>query len=232
MLNKCALASQILSLSVLSYTTAQVRLFHPEYLVDPLEELHLLGLSTDNGSAHVVAELLDFTCMKDMLEEPVLVFKWSSDDTSEQRHGTRYDLLATPEDIVDTWGPARFIADMSSPKSLWAIEIGGGTISYGASRSEKLHWNFGTAPYGNYTLSFGANEKVLIGAGTTINNRCPLDELESWRYPYHAHLRYLGTSDERWELQQKQAGFQGGQYAVLQINATYVKQSGVTLKTR
>ena len=32
------------------------------------------------------------------------------------------------------------------------------------------------------------------------------------------------------ELQEKQIGLQGGQYAVLQINATYVMQSGVTLK--
>ena len=77
-----------------------------------------------------IAELLDFTCMKDMREEPVLVFKWSSDDTSEQSGGNRHDLLAAPEDMVDTWRPARFIADISSAKSLWAIEIGGGTISY------------------------------------------------------------------------------------------------------
>jgi hypothetical protein len=79
-------------------------------------------------------------------------------------------------------------------------------------------------------LTFNSKDKVLIG-GATINDECPLDETESWRHPAtNAYLRHLGTHESSWELRELQAGLQGGQYAVLAFNSTFVKQPGVTLK--
>lgn len=46
----------------------------------------------------------------------------------------------------------------------------------------------------------------------------------------NAYLKHLGTRNSSWGLREKQTGFQGGQYAVLAFNATFIKQNGVTLK--
>jgi hypothetical protein len=73
-LGQCALASQVLSVGLFSYTNAHIGQLHPRFLVDPLRELHLLGLSIDEYSKHVVVELLDFTCMSDLVRDSVLVF--------------------------------------------------------------------------------------------------------------------------------------------------------------
>lgn len=110
------------------------------------------------------------------------------------------------------------------------VEIGGGTIS--RDSSGKLHWSSGSKPYEALDLSFNSKDKLLIG-GTSINDKCPLDEAESWRHPAtNAYIRHLGTHEATWEVQQRQAGIQGGQYAVVAFNATYVKQPGITLKQR
>ena len=115
-----------------------------------------------------------FTCMKDMVQNSVLVFGLSSDvsrfpsyDTQNSDQRLKFDLFASPEDLADTWGPARFIADSPHGLRLFAIEIGGGTISRGSTGSEKqekLHWSAGPVPYRAHQLTFNSRAKVLIGA--------------------------------------------------------------------
>ncbi|KAH8743503.1 hypothetical protein F5882DRAFT_137695 [Hyaloscypha sp. PMI_1271] len=241
-LNVCALVVQILFLGILSYSQAHTGHLRPEFLFEPLEEVHLLGTSMVEfmSRKHVVVELLDFACMKDMLQDSVLVFRLSSDvfgspsrDSQNSDWITKYDLFASPEDLADTWGPARFVTDSTHGHRLLAIEVGGGTIiraATGEEKEEKLHWSAGPAPYRAQKLTFNSRDKVLIGA-TTVNDKCPLDEHKSWRHPLtNAYIQHLGTRDHSWELRERQAGFQGGQYAILQFNATYIKQNGVTLK--
>ncbi|KAE8454590.1 hypothetical protein EG329_000213 [Mollisiaceae sp. DMI_Dod_QoI] len=241
-LNECALAVQILTVGILSYVQGHVGSLHPDFLVEPLSELHLLGNDTSYPIVHIAVNLIELTCVGDMLQKPVLVFRAANlaDSNNLAFSGDvkkRYDLFASPEDIADTWSPARFLVDTAStgefePKddsrNLWAIEVGGGTIAQTSPSSRNLHWSAGSASTFNGT--FNSKKKILIG-GVTVNDKCPLDEAESWRLPAtNAYIRHLGTHQGGWELEQKQVGLQGGQYAVLQFNATYVKRSGVTLK--
>lgn len=234
LLDDCALAVQILTVGILSYGQAHTGSLHPEFLVDPLLELHLLGNSLQSEPvAHVIVSLLELTCMGDMLQKPVLVFRDSSSQSFGSGNGISYDIFASPEDIADTWGPARFIAEINSqavsPK-LYAVEIGGGIIAPVDTNLKKLHWSAGSRPYESFVSTFDSTRKILIG-GVTINGTCPLDETRSWQHPATtAYLRHLGTSQDGWGLQQKQFGLQGGQWAVLAFNATYCKLDGVTLK--
>ncbi|KAF8860775.1 hypothetical protein BDZ45DRAFT_724295 [Acephala macrosclerotiorum] len=244
-LNQCALAIQILTVGILSYAQGHTGGLHPHFLVDPLSELHLLGMDADESEAHIVMNLVQLTCIGDMLQKPVLVFRVANvefpssyvNDLDEER---KFDLFASPESVADTWGPARFVVNASitsaaaesssqqTSRNLRAVEVGGGTITHTDANSQKLHWCAGIRPY--FGATFDSKEKILIG-GVTVNEKCPLDEGESWRLPVtNAYLRHLGTHQGGWELQQKQIGLQGGQYAVLQFNSTYVKQEGVTLK--
>jgi hypothetical protein len=238
----CALAVQSLFLGILSYGQAHIGRLHPEFLFDALEEVHLLGASGAQSlsTKHVVVELLDFTCMKDMLHDSALVFRLSSDaclqpseDSQESYQRLQFDLFASPEDLADTWGPARFVTDSIYENSLFAIEVGGGTISYsgiGPDEQKKLHWSAGPGIYRDYKTTFSSKDKVLIG-GTTVNDNCPLDEHKSRWHPHtNAYIQNLGTHAASWELREMQAGLQGGQYTVVQFNATYTKQNGVTLK--
>jgi hypothetical protein len=230
-LNDCALAAQILSLGVLSYAQAHIGHLNPEYLVDSLREVHLLGTTSPETSCHIVVGLCNFTCMKDMVRDPVLVFQTAAEAPSLilSDSPVEFDLLASPQDLAVTWSPARFITDLNGT-NLYAIEIGGGIINFPQTSSTKAHWSPGQHYPGEYGSGFKWDEKILIG-GTTINVRCPLDETKSWQHPAtQAYLKHLGTSDTRWEPRQKQVGIQGGQYITLAFNSTYIKQDGVTLK--
>lgn len=228
-LDNCALAAQALTLGILSYTQAHTGKIHPEFLVDPLSEIHLLGNMGLSDSAPLVVKLLDFTCMKGMVQDKVLVFCPGENNPVPLDSGP-FDLLASPEDLADTWTPTRFVTAVSNgSQKLYAIEVGGGTISC-AEDHQKFHWSHGAKLYDSCKVAFNSKEKILIG-GITINDSCPLDEAQSWRDPMtNAYLRHLGTHETTWELQEKQAGIQGGQYAVIGFNAVYVKQNGVTLK--
>jgi hypothetical protein len=243
-LNECALAVQILTVGILCYAQSHTGRLHPDFLVEPLSELHLLGNVDKTQGPHIAVRLFQLTCVGKMLQKPVLVFSIADEANPSPLYDAddeiKYDLLASPEDIADTWSPARFVVDTSatsttvelssqhSSRNLWAVELGGGTIAYTSPNSEKLHWSEGSRPQCYST--FNSKEKILIG-GVTVNKKCPLDEAESWRYPVtNAYLRHLGTHQGGWELREKQVGLQGGQYAVLAFNATYVKQHGVTLK--
>lgn len=236
-LDDCAIAIQVLSLGILSYLQGHAGNIHPEYLVNPLQELHLLGNSIQEPRAHIVFGLLQLTCIGDMLQKPALVFKTVGGDDVQLSSNSvvkaiKYDLFASPEDIADTWGPARFVVNttayQASSRSLWAVEVSGGTITRADATSHKLHWSEHSRPL--FSKPFDSREKILIG-GVTINLSCPLDEAESWRHPTtNACLGHLGTRPEAWDRQEMQGGVQGGQYAMVQFNVTYVKQPGVTLK--
>lgn len=228
--NKYAMAVQIISLGVLCYSQGHTGKLHPSCLVDPVEEVHLLG-TEDETSQHIVVKLVHLTCLGNMLDNPVLAFSVSNNDDIRLDKSVKYDLWASPEDLVDVWGPARFVTSEADPRSILAIEIGGGTVMLNSEESSKSHWKIGASSYQN-CIPFTAADRMRIGV-VQVNRRCPLNEDKSWRLELNnACIQHLGTMENSWELQEVQAGLQGGQYAVLQFNATYAKQNGITLKQK
>ena len=152
--------------------------------------------------------------------------------TEMPAHTQKYDLLASPEDLVDTWGPGRFIKGLSSTKveGLYAIEIGGGVIRPTAEDATRFHWEKGILDFEGLSTQFDSHTKILIAA-TRFNESCPLDQFQSWPVciPF---LRHLGTGPDYWRLAQIQAGSQAGKFITLQFNTTWIKQGGITLKDR
>ena len=70
-----------------------------------------------------------------MIQNPVLVFKDCV--YFEKGKQTSYDLLASLEDLVDTWGPGQFVtsgADEHMP-NFSAVLIGGGVVKLVAEHS-------------------------------------------------------------------------------------------------
>jgi hypothetical protein len=125
MLNSCALAAQVLTLGILSYDQAYTGRIHPEFLVDPLSVIHLQGSMTGTDSAPVVIKLLDFTCLKGMVQDSVLVFCARDHGVNtEDDTPASFNLLATPEDLADTWSPTRFVTEttaMDNSPNIYAV---------------------------------------------------------------------------------------------------------------
>jgi hypothetical protein len=226
------LVAHILTLGLVSYAQAHSSHLHPEFLVEPISEVHLLGNTGDADRAPIIVKFLDFTCLGDMVQDSVLVF-CVKDNKAHSQGKTSFDLLASPEDLADTWSHIRFVTNTSMSNrtaKLYKIKVGGGTINRINEDSRKFHWSLGSKHYGTSKITFNSNEKILISA-ITVNDNCLLDETQSWRdLVTNAYIQYLGTRKAAWELREKQVGGQAGQYAVLAFNATYIKQIGVTMK--
>lgn len=80
----------------------------------------------------------------------------------------RYDLLSTPEDFVDTWGPGQYVfADTeSASRTLSAIMIGGGSAKPDSEDTRTLHWSKDRHFRHGFSTPFEADSKVRIGLGT------------------------------------------------------------------
>jgi hypothetical protein len=135
----CSLAVQFLSLGFLSYSRAYSGAIQPFFLDCPLQHILLLGSLTDTTSIHIDVRLQELTCMGDMIQNSMIVFHMVDENTTVSRLG-RYDLLASPEDIMDTWGPGQFVRapDGDGNLQIYAISIGGGTITANAEKKGPL----------------------------------------------------------------------------------------------
>jgi hypothetical protein len=226
-IHNCALATQSLCLGLLLYSNAHTGPIHPFFIRHCLRKVILLGIEMHPlNDQYFFVELVELTCFGQMVGNAVMVFS----RTGKRINLLKSDILASPEDIVDTWGPGRFIVDRSSTKvdRLYAIEIGGGIIRPIAEDAALFHWEKGFLNYEALTTQFGYRNKIRIGA-TKLNRSCPLDECQSWSV-CTSLMENLGTRQDYWGLSEMQTGFQAGQYAVLQFNGTWVKQDGITLK--
>lgn len=226
-INCIALTTQVLALGILSYSNAHIGPLQPFYLERSLANITLAG--TGYGSEKpITVDLANLACMGKMLGEPVMVFgwgpglKWGSVDA--------YKLLASPEDLVDTWGPGRFVIDRHAPENekLQAIEIGGGTILRTEDPSQ-FHW--GQQPWvpDSTGRGFSSTEKIIIAGQPERNAACLLDHGRI-SHQSEAFLHRLGPVPEIWQLAERQFGLQVGQYGVAQFNATWKKRKSVTLK--
>ena len=227
--HNCALATQSLCLGLLSYSVAHAGPIKPFFLSRALKRVQLLGSKTRVPNKPCLSvDLVELTCFGQMIGNAVVAFTC----TKTPAYTRKYDLLASPEDLVDTWGPGRFVKGLSSTKveRLYAIEIGGGVIRPTAEDAARFHWEKGILDYGDLSTPFDSRTKIIIAA-TRLNESCPLDQSRSWSV-CNLFMENLGTGPDYWRLAEIQAGSQAGQYVMLQFNGKWVKQDGITLKDR
>ncbi|MCJ1399545.1 hypothetical protein MMC11_002747 [Xylographa trunciseda] len=225
----CALATQSLCLGLLSYSNAHAGPIQPFFLSRALERVNLLGIEMHLLSlSPFSAQLVELTCFGQMIGNAVVAFT----RTKKLTRNRKYDLLVSPEDLIDTWGPGRFVIDGSSSEveQLCAIEIGGGIIRPTVDDATLFHWDRHPVDHETLKTRFDSRTKILIAA-TELNELCPLDQFQSWPVCTNS-MKNLGTCQDYWRLAQMQAGSQAGQYIMLQFNGTWVKQDGITLKDR
>lgn len=241
-----SVATQFLALGLLSYAQAHCGPIQPFFLDTPLKAIYLLGTGTSKSDSEALPTLtcylVELTCMGDMLGQPVLAFGQLPGLTGGERplisSVLRRDVLASPVDILDTWGPGGMIASEHDSKVLFSIFVGGGTItstgnSHDSSTVPRLHWRKPAVNTPTPTSSFPRDAKALIGTTILENNGCQAAAARLRNsLPM---LEEIGTFPTYWELMERQLGLgiQGGQAAVaiLQFNQTWVKMMGTTKKS-
>lgn len=236
MLHYSSLAVQLLSLGFLSYNRAHVGAFRPFFLDTAIETVHLYGIyDPSNSPPQVSVTLLRLTCLEDMIQNPVVVF--GIFQSLKNSASERYDLLTTPEDFIDTWGPGQYVfAETSNAKrTLSAMMIGGGSVKPVAEDTRMLHWSKDLNPRHESPITFSVNDQVRIGLGVNRNLACTMslgDRLPIFR----ELLENLGTNDDYWAFTELQAGLAitGQQFVGAQalLNKTWTWHEGNTWKTR
>ncbi|KAJ8129055.1 hypothetical protein O1611_g4576 [Lasiodiplodia mahajangana] len=239
-LGSLALAIQCLSLAFLSYSQAHCGTVRPFFLDTPLSRVILIGNQRWTSDFHgpcIVGSLVELGCFGDMLQQPVFAFQYfdhyDREAILERRLGL--DLLASPEEVLDTWGPGGFMLPKDDKENLYAISIGGGLITPVATIPISLHWSPTTRLDPHPTVTFHRKRKIRIGAKVSRNDQCQAKPQEKLQLAY-SMLKELGTSPSYWEVSERQLGIglQAGQstIALLQFNQTWVKRHGMTKKAR
>jgi hypothetical protein len=224
--HQCALATQSICLGLLSYSKAHSGPIQPFFLSKPLNRIDLHGIIPyKSHQPSYWVQLVNLSCLGQMTKNSAIVFT-----SAEVPPSQKYDILASPEDLIDTWGPGRFVVDRLSidSRQLCAIEIGGGVITPTAENPAIFHWEKGRFDNPPLKTSFDLHPKILVAA-TTHNSSCPLDQVKSWPICLDT-LDILGTRQDHWRRSQQQIGIQASQYVGAQFNVTWIKQDGVTIK--
>lgn len=230
-LHLCAIATQFLCAAFLSYTQAHVGLFDPFFLDTPQRKIILLGSQHTPGNFTITAELTELTCLAKMTKQPVLAFSSGSagTDTRFENRIRRHDVVTNVEDCLDTWGPGYLIHNKADPSKIHAIGIAGGFISLVDSKTSRFHWAKMPMSENILLASFEPNRTIRIGTAIRINETCCIDETACRESSFCA-LEPLGTQRAFWEIQERQAGFQVGQYFTGTYSQTWKKIPGTTLK--
>lgn len=230
-LHYCALAAQFLCVAFLSYTQAHVGPVDPFFLDRPQREMVLLGSQHMPGDFAIKAKLIELTCLAEMTQQPVLAFSSvAKSEKLNRKSGTsRFDVLANAEDLLDTWGPGYFVHSKANPSKIHAIALGGGFVFLADSETSHFHWTKGKLPESALQATFEPHTMMRIGAPVRVNVNCSTDEAACRESSCYA-LEPLGTNECFWELQERQAGFQGGHYFNGTFLQTWKKSPGTTLK--
>ena len=227
-LHYCALAAQFLCVAFLSYTQAHVGPVDPFFLDTPQREMVLLGSQHMPGDFAVKAELVKLTCLAEMTQQPVLAFS-SVGKSGKLRKESEFDVLSSAEDFLDTWGPGYFVHNKVNPSKVHAIALDRGFVFLADSEILHFHWTTGRLPESALRATFEPRTMMRIGAPVRINVNCYVDEAACRKSSFCA-LEQLGTHEIFWELQERQAGFQGGHYINGSLLQTWKKSPGTTLK--
>lgn len=235
-----ALAVQILNLGIYLYTQAHIGPIHPYFIVNSVSQVYLLGMqSAEHGytRAPIRVRQARLTCMAGVTGDAVNVFQLQQ-LADPSFTGQAFDLLAAPASLAETWDAWGVIIDANTQdeQGIYAIEVGEGYITATGETCEsedpaislpKLHWSR-EEPSLRFTVPFSLHSKALIGT-VVVNLSCPADENQSWICANVA-MSTVGTMESYWQRSEVQAGLQGGQFAGAQLNTTWVKRPGVTLK--
>lgn len=174
----CSLLSQALSLGFISYIQGHVGHLNLFFLDSPIERICLVG-------CHIMLEeypclelsLKKLTCTGDMLNGPVLVFSKLQlvQGVSQNLYNDtpcRSDVLASLEDIIDTWGPAVLLGQILRTRSAFAIAIRDGFLYRSDHRNNRFHWarEMDTDLTSTYKLDLAT--KIRIAASVMVNDNC------------------------------------------------------------
>jgi hypothetical protein len=230
-LQLCSLAIQVVCVGFLSYAQAHAGPIKPFFLDTPLEKIRLLGsrVSTDDHP-WVEASLENLTCMDEMIQSRVIAFSLKQPHIPHSpSSGTlRYNLETNAHDLLDTWGPGRFLIQPTN-NALFAIQIGDGVIYASSINSRKFHWSkdMGFEPLSQ--ISLDPLSKMVIGGPVIVNEHCRND-VKRCREKSSTSLEHLGTYRAFWESDERQIGVQAGNYVMLHAIAASHKLPGLTLK--
>ncbi|KAL9098636.1 MAG: hypothetical protein Q9163_005743 [Psora crenata] len=232
-LHYCALAAQFLCSAFLSYVQAHVGSIDPFFLDKPQRKMVLLGSQLVPEDFAINAELVELTCLAEMTQQPVLAFYLvaTSREWGLESGTSRYDVLTNAENCLDTWGPGYFVYDKAPSSNIYAVAIGSGFVFLVDSKTSRFHWAKGQLSESASWTPFEMHTIMRIGTGVSINEKCCLDEY-IYRKSSFSALEPLGTHENLWETQERQAGLQGGQYLIGTYSQTWQKVPGTTLKQR
>ncbi|KAL9028987.1 MAG: hypothetical protein Q9196_002716 [Gyalolechia fulgens] len=185
------------------------------------------------GEFAINAELVKLACLAEMTQQ--LVFALSSETTNRglrlENSTSRYDVLTSAEDFLDTWGPGYFICNKANPKKIHAIAIAGGFVSLVDSKTSRFHSAKGRLPESGSWAAFEPHIIMRMGTAVSINEKCCMDEAV-YRGNSFCALETMGIHEGIWGPQERQAGLQGGQYLIGTYSQTWKKIPGTTLKQR
>lgn len=230
-LHYCALAAQFLCSAFLSYIQAHVGSIDPFFLDRPQHRMVLFGSLRAPGNCSIVAELVKLTCFADMTQQPVFAFslRVPSRELRLKSEVSRFDVLTNAVDCLDTWGPGYCVYNKENPSKIHAVAVGGGFVSLIDSKDLRFHWAKRSSSESVSWIAFEMSTIMRIGAAVRVNERCSMNEALHRENPFHA-LEQLGTHNGFWEAQERQAGFQGGQYLIGTYCQIWNKVRGITLK--
>ncbi|EXA33080.1 hypothetical protein FOVG_15685 [Fusarium oxysporum f. sp. pisi HDV247] len=239
-----ALTAQFLSLAFALYSQGHCEPFRPFFLDTALKRILLIGnqkWSSDFTGPCILACPAKLSCFGKMLQRRVFAFKYfEAFERSKVLYSpsTQLHLKASPEDLLDTWGPGDLVLHNDDPENLHAISIGGGLIMSTSKESEAqlpvLHWSSNQELDPTSTPVFPRNAKMVIGSRVFVNQSCRVTAEKQIELAAR-YLVNLGTFPSYWEPSERQlgVGIQGGQSAVgiLSFAQTWVKKRGMTRKS-
>ncbi|KAH0363923.1 hypothetical protein KCU65_g7103, partial [Aureobasidium melanogenum] len=240
-IDACALAVQVLCVGMLAFSTAFVGEIRPFFLQHGLSRIDLCGAQGPlSERLSLSLDLKELSCMGDMLGNNVMAFACQKGIPDQTRH----DLLTSVEDLFELWGPGHVVIDKSAPSdhNICGVEVGGGSIYQPSKDSSMFHWAQGAPKHTDFLARqacISCHDAILIGSSSQINQDCPLSlslrnkpvaERTIGRLKTTSKYHCLGTFGKYWTMREIQCGAQAGQYAVVGVNATWVKSDSHTLK--
>jgi hypothetical protein len=262
------ISAQFVSLAFLFYLQAHCGPLKPFYLDKGVEEIHLVGHEMEDATAEayrglmISSSLVHLTCMGKMTGGPVFAFHHTATpstaawiDGCDRPPQSKLDLFASPEAILDTWGPGVMVASAKEPCWLRSMSVGDGiiyapartdsllyTVSIGddfiyrvgdRDRDPVLHWSSDPLAGRGSTYYFSRAAKARIAGGVVENQECHANPTTLLQKAA-VMLEDMGTFPSYWELAERQGGIgvQAGQTGVvaLQFNQTWKKMAGRTKK--
>lgn len=231
----CALATQLICVGFLSYLRAHMGSFQTFFLDTDQQKINLLGaqwFSHRKEMPTLEANLVQLTCIDDMLGERLLAFQCSRNGpTIKETITGRFDLEVTGEDFLDTWGPGEILQEDTGERAIDAIVIRGGYVAKTTDSTPRWHWARRCPDTLPPHEKFLLDQAITIGALVTWNKACTVN-LDALEQRLASALRAFGTYQPRWHRDSLQVGFEAGvEYAKFTVSSGLKNIPGLTLKS-